>query len=83
MINKNKVIPKTKEDCTSVEYDCTKFIDNYRFLSSSLDELFKKLDEDDFKILKKDFPDNWNILNKKLAYPHEIFISIDDYQKTC
>ena len=64
-----------------VKYGCIRFIDGYRFLSESLDKLVKKLDEDDFKILKEDFPDKWQYLNKKLAYPYQYFNSIDDYQK--
>ena len=47
----------------------------------SLDGLVKKLNEDDFKILKKEFPDKWQYLNKKLAYPYQNFNSIDDYKK--
>ena len=39
------------------------------------------MDEDDFKILKKEFPDKWQYLNKKLAYPYEFFNNIDDYKK--
>ena len=46
-----------------------------------MDKLFKNLDENDFKILKKEFPDKWQYLNKKLAYPYQYFNSIDDYQK--
>ena len=41
----------------------------------------KIFDEDDFKILKKKFPDKWQYLNKKLAYPYQYFNSINDYQK--
>ena len=37
--------------------------------------------EDDFKTLKKEFPDKWQYLNKKLAYPYEFFKNIDDYKK--
>ena len=75
------IIPKTNEEYISVTYGCIRFIDSYRFLSSSLDSLVKNLDEDDFKILKKEFPDKWWYLNKKLAYPYEYFNSIDDYKK--
>ena len=75
------IIPKTNEEYISVTYGCIRFIDSYRFLSSSLDSLVKNLDEDDFKILKKEFPDKWRYLNKKLAYPYEYFNSIDDYKK--
>ena len=75
------IIPKTNEEYISVTYGCIRFIDSYRFLSSGLDSLVKNLDEDDFKILKKEFPDKWQYLNKKLAYPYEYFNGIDDYKK--
>ena len=37
--------------------------------------------ENDLKILKTVFPDNWKFLTKKLAYPYEYFGNINDYQK--
>ena len=46
-----------------------------------MDKLVKTLDEDDFKILKKEFLDKWQYLNKKLASPYEYFNRIDDYKK--
>ena len=46
-----------------------------------MDKLVENLDVDDFKILKKEFPDKWQYLNKKLAYPYKFFNSIDDYKK--
>ena len=76
------IIPKTNEEYISVTYGCIRFLDSYRFLSISLDGLVKHLKEDDFKVLKKMFHDNWQYLNKKLAYPYENFKSIDDYHKT-
>ena len=33
---KFKIIPKTNEEYISVVYGCIRFIDSYRFLSSSL-----------------------------------------------
>ena len=78
---KFKIIPKTNEEYISVNYGCIRFIDSYRFLSESLEKLVKNLDEDDFKILKKEFPDKWQNLNKKLAYSYQYFNSIDDYKK--
>ena len=75
------IIPKTNEEYISVTYGCIRFIDSYRFLSSGLDSLVKNLHEDDFVILKKEFPDKWQYLNKKLAYPYEYFNCIDDYKK--
>ena len=130
--------PKTNEEYISVNYGCIRFIDSYRFLSSSLDSLVKTLvdkshrtlknlkkeivdndeilnivkeivdaertiddlnkdypnkieklneallnymGEDDLKNLKTGFPDKWEYLTKKLAYPYEFFNSLDDYQK--
>ena len=78
---KFKIIPKTNEEYIAAKYGCIRFIDSYRFLSESLDKSVKNLDEDDFKILKKEFPDKWQYLNKKLAYPYQYFSSINDYQK--
>ena len=48
----------------AVKYGCIRFIDSYRFLSESLDKLVENLDEDDFKILKKVYPDKWQNLKK-------------------
>ena len=78
---KFEILPETNEEYIVVKYGCIRFIDSYRFLSESLDKLVKNLDEDDFKFLKKEFPDKWQYLNKKLAYPYHFFNSIDDYQK--
>ena len=78
---KFKIIPKTNEEYITVKDGCIRFIDSYRFLSESLDKLVKNLVEDDFKILKKEFPDKWQYLNKKLACPYEYFNNIDGYKK--
>ena len=78
---KLRIITKTNEEYISVSYDCIRLIHSYCFLSDSLDKLVKNSDEDDFKTLKKEFPDKWQYLNKKLAYPYEYFNNIDDFQK--
>ena len=78
---KFKIIPKTNEDYVVVKYGSIRYIDSYRFLSESLNDLVKNLHKADFKILKKEFPDKWQYLNKKLAYPYEYFNNIDDYKK--
>ena len=78
---KFKIIPRRNEEYITVKYGCIRFIDSYRFLSASFDKLVKNLYEDDFKILQKEFPDKWQYLNKKLAYPYEHFNNINDYKK--
>ena len=78
---KIKIIPKTDEEYISLTYGCIRFFESYRFVSESLDNLVKILVVDDFKIFRKEFPDKWQYLNKKLAYPCQYFNTIDDYQK--
>ena len=65
--------PKTNEEYISVTYGCIRFIDSYRFLSDSLDKLVKNLVVDDFKVLKKEFADKWQFLNKKISISISIF----------
>ena len=50
---KFKIIPYTFEEHLSVRYGCIRFIDSYRFLSSSLDSLVKILVYNSHKTLKK------------------------------
>ena len=60
------IIPKTNEEYISVNYGCIRFIDSYRFLSSSLDSLVKTLVDNSNKTLKKlksEIVDNDEILD--------------------
>ena len=44
--------------------------------------IIQTMNDDDFNMLKKEFPVKRQYLNKKLAYPYECFICINDfYQK--
>ena len=72
------IIPKTNEKYTSVTYGCIRFIDSYRFLSSSLDSLIKTLVDNSNKTLKNlkteivDSDEKLNIVNKiEENYPEE------------
>ena len=62
-LKKFKIPPKTNEEYIVVKYGCIRFTDSYRFLSESSGKLVKNLDEDDFKILKKEFLDKWQYSN--------------------
>ena len=46
------IIPKTNEEYISVTSGCIRFMDSYRFLSSSLDSLVKTLVDYSHKTLK-------------------------------
>ena len=72
-----KIIPKSMENYVSIQVGCLRFLDSYRFLSSSLDKLVKSLDS--FPIMDENgFKDK--ISTKKLAYPYEYF-NLDNFQK--
>ena len=71
------IIPKTNEEYISITYGCIRFIDSYRFQSSSLDSLVKTVVDNSNKTLgnlKKEIVDNDFILN--------IVTDIGDYIRT-
>ena len=65
------IIPKTNEEYISVTYGCKRFIESYRFLSSSLDSLVKTLIDNSQKTLKNlkeetvDSVETLNIIDEK------------------
>ena len=72
-----KIIPKSMENYVSVQIGCLRFLDSYRFPSSSLDKLVKSLDSlpilDENGFIDENF-------KKKLAYPYEYF-NLDNFDK--
>ena len=47
------------------------FIDNFQFLSSSLDSLVKNLSKGDFKYLSQEFDNNvLDLVKQKVFYPY-------------
>ena len=71
------IIPKSLENYVSVQVGCLRFLDSYRFLSSSLDKLVKSLDN--FPIMKLEGMSD-DLFKKKLAYPYE-YLNLDNFQK--
>ena len=50
-------------------------------MDSSLDELVKTSEDEDFEITRKIFGDRWEFLREKMFYPYELFKKIIDYIK--
>ena len=71
------IIPKSLENNVSVQVGCLRFLDSYRFLSSSLDKLVKSLDN--FPIMKLEGMSD-DLFKKKLAYPYE-YLNLDNFQE--
>ena len=56
-----------------------RFIDSFKFLSSSLDSLVKNLNKDDFKYLSQEFDNNvLDLVKEKELYPYEY---MSDFEK--
>ena len=65
------------ENYVSIQVGCLRFLDSYRFLSSSLDKLVKSLDS--LPIMDENgFIDK--LFRKKLAYPYEYF-TLNNFQE--
>ena len=82
IVNKDEVLHIVNE---IIEEDKTikDFKRDYAEKIIELEEvLLNYMGENDLKILKTGFPDKLNFLTKKLAYPFEFFICIEDYQKS-
>ena len=71
------IIPKSLENYVSVQVGCLRFLDSYRFLSSSLVKLVKSLDN--FPIMKFEGMSD-DLFKKKLAYPYE-YLNLDNFQE--
>jgi hypothetical protein len=90
-----RIIPNTEEKYISFskvigyEYYPVKkaielrFMDSFKFLSSSLDKLAKNLEKDQFKELSKYFSkEHLDLITRKLAYPYEYMDSPEKYLET-
>ena len=64
------IIPKSLENYVSVQVGCLRFLDSYRFLSSSLQKLITSLDT--FKYMDSQGLID-DLFKKMLAYPYEKF----------
>ena len=71
------IIPKSLENYVSIQVGCLRFLDSYRFLSSSLDKLVKSLDN--FPIMKLEGMSD-DLFKKKLAYPYE-YLNLDNFKE--
>ena len=88
-ITKEKYISFTKNVKLAEEENHIKlrFIDSYKFLSTSLDKLASFLNKDTLKILRSKFQnvpeDNFNLLTRKGVFPYEYIDCVDRLEDTC
>ena len=58
------------------------FIDNFHFLSSSLDSLIKNLSNNDFKYLNQEFDNNiLDLIKQKGFYPYEYMSDLETFKE--
>ena len=72
------IVNKVIEDDRAIKELKKHHPDKMRNLEEALPNYMGEID---LNLLKTGFPDKWNYLTKKLAYPYKYFNSIDDYQK--
>ena len=74
---KINIIPNRLENYTSFRINNKlSFIDSFQFLTSSLDNLVKNLNKDDFKYLIQKFYNNvLDLVKQKGFYPYERILS--------
>ncbi|CAH1646013.1 unnamed protein product [Spodoptera littoralis] len=85
--DKFEVIPQNKERYISFSKQLTinnqpvslRFVDSLKFLSCSLDQLAKNLNDDQFTELKRNYPNNedFSRLRRKGIYPYEFMCNSD------
>ena len=68
MIFEDRTFENSKKDCTDEIEKIEEASNNHIF-------------GNDHEILRSGFPDKWDYLSKKLAYPHKNFTTLDDYQR--
>lgn len=75
-----KIFMQNDDEAGKNSYIQLRFLDSYRFLASSIDELAKNLSDDECKTIRKAFPrdDEFNLLRKKGVFPYEF---VDSYGK--
>lgn len=89
-----KVIPKNKENYISFtkfipieenKFACIRFVDSYKFLGTSLDQLTKTLDKEDFihiwQLCKNE--DQFKLLRRKGVYPYDYMTGWNKYEEKC
>lgn len=87
-----KVIPKNKENYISFtkfvslpddQFVALRFVDSFKFLGTSLEQLAKNLEPDDFLHLRQYCQDNeqFNLLCRKGVYPYEYMSSWECYEE--
>ena len=61
-----------------------RFIDSFRYMSSSLDDLVKSLNKDQLQILKEFFPveSKFNLVMRKGIFPYDYVYSITKLAET-
>ena len=79
-----KLLAKTAEEYISFQVGCLRFLDSYRFLSSSLDNITKNMVDADFKITRSFFEkeDDFKLLRKKGVIPYSYYTSHESFLST-
>ena len=74
-------IPNNAEKYISFSVGQLKFLDSFLFMASSLEKLVDATDKSDFKLTRKEFGDQTEILLRKGVYPYEYINSLERFNE--
>ena len=74
-------IPNNAEKYISFSVGQLKFLDSFQFMASSLEKLVDATDKSDFKLTRKEFGDQTEILLRKGVYPYEYINSLERFNE--
>jgi hypothetical protein len=79
-----KLLAKSSEDYISFQFGCLRFLDSFRFLSGSLDNITKSMTDKDFKLTRLFYPDDdkFKLLRKKGSVPYSFYTSFETFNET-
>lgn len=77
--DKIKVIPQNMEKFTTLMLDRLVFIDSYLFLQGSLSTLVSSNSSDIFKLMREQFPNQFDLLLRKGIFPYSFLDSFEKF----
>ena len=74
-------IPNNAEKYISFSVGQLKFLDSFQFMASSLEKLVDATDKSDFKLIRKEFGDQTEILLRTGVYPYKYINSLERFNE--
>jgi hypothetical protein len=77
-----KILAKSAEEYISFQIGSIRFLDSLRFFQNSLENVCNSTSPDDLKILRKYYPDKYELISKKGIFPYDYITSHEIYKES-